>query len=457
MISIILPIAQHESKKKIKRCLDSLADLTTKNFEVIIITPTSVFKTFSSFFKNYPFINKILTGEWNKSEARNNGARKAKGQYILNLDVDMQLVPKLLAELTHRAQKGQLAIIPPLEVAKGVNFWGQCRALERKLTDQSPILRTPLFVKKSLLKKVGGYKPMFDPLDDWGLHLALKREKVKFYRCKNKISLWVSPTLKNSFQRMYQRGQALPNLKQQYPQMKQIKISNKFKLYKKQWPLLFRSPGHSMGLFILKLIDLVAFWWGTKHPRYPYQLTKTAITYDQKRLGTTFTRYKHFVELSSIIKLLGSTKGRILELGCGTGRTTAELVKKGFSVTAVDPSQAMLRQFRQKKGLPKPILLKNKRLPFADNQFEHVISLRVIWHILEKKERELFFSEAVRVAKTNVIMDFSIKNMGLNFLFKNGWQVNKKELKKITKNNKLVIEETKKLPLGRLLIRFKKC
>ena len=40
------------------------------------------------------------------------------------------------------------------------------------------------------------------------------------------------------------------------------------------------------------------------------------------------------------------TGGSILELGCGVGRLTRQLVVRGYDVTAVDESEAMLEHVR---------------------------------------------------------------------------------------------------------------
>lgn len=406
MISIILPIAQNESKEKIKRCLNSLVSQTYQDFEVIIVTFPKIAKTFFPLFKKYSFVKKILTGSWNKSAARNMGAKKAQGNYLLHLDADMLSSPNLLSELDQKARKKEEAVIIPHQVAENVNFWGRCRALEAKLILGDPILETPIFLKKSLFQKVGGFEEKLDPLDDWGLHLALKKQGVKFTRSQAKINLLVSPTLKDSFWRMFERGQALPHLEEKYPDLPQIKIGHKTKIYRKNWPILLSSSLCALGLFFLKMIDLIAFSWGKRHPRDPYSLAKTATSFEKKRLGSNFTRYKHFVECQVLLSLLEVNPEKILEVGCGTGRMTKELVKRGYRVTPLDPSEAMLKQFP--KGLPRPIKASGGNLPFKENQFKTVLALRVIWH-LPFEEQAKVTSEMRRVTSQFVILDIANK------------------------------------------------
>ena len=39
---------------------------------------------------------------------------------------------------------------------------------------------------------------------------------------------------------------------------------------------------------------------------------------------------------------------RVIDIGCGTGRHTIELTKRGYSVTGIDLSEAQLKRAREK-------------------------------------------------------------------------------------------------------------
>lgn len=53
-------------------------------------------------------------------------------------------------------------------------------------------------------------------------------------------------------------------------------------------------------------------------------------------------------EVSQAIALLKGRPRKILEIGCGTGRHTEVLLRRGYRVTAVDPDLAMVRLARQR-------------------------------------------------------------------------------------------------------------
>lgn len=93
--SIIIPVYNVENY--IKRCLDSVKNQTYKDYEVIIVNDGSTDKSIE-IAKKYDFtiINQNNTG---LSAARNNGVKKAKGEYIIFLDSDDYIDKDLLKEL----------------------------------------------------------------------------------------------------------------------------------------------------------------------------------------------------------------------------------------------------------------------------------------------------------------------------------------------------------------------
>ncbi|MDY6780190.1 MAG: class I SAM-dependent methyltransferase, partial [Halobacteria archaeon] len=113
-----------------------------------------------------------------------------------------------------------------------------------------------------------------------------------------------------------------------------------------------------------------------------YQEDETAEEYDEWR----FSRGGRLVdqgEKESLFEILGDVDGKsVLELACGTGRFTVELVERGAEVTGVDISEPMLR-----KGVAKSVEREvyddvnfvrgdGKRLPFPDNTFDAVVAMR---------------------------------------------------------------------------------
>jgi len=92
IISIIIPCFNGE--KYIKGCLDSVLRSGFKNFEIIIINDGSTDKSGEILkeYQNHPKI-KICSFQNNfgPAKARNSGAEKAKGKYLIFLDIDTEI------------------------------------------------------------------------------------------------------------------------------------------------------------------------------------------------------------------------------------------------------------------------------------------------------------------------------------------------------------------------------
>jgi len=93
---------------------------------------------------------------------------------------------------------------------------------------------------------------------------------------------------------------------------------------------------------------------------------------------------------------------KILDVGCGYGRTLNELHNNGFTdLTGVDFSGNMIK--RGLKLYPYLKLIKNngKTLPFLDDKFDAVILIGVLTSNFQNKEQENLIKEISRVLQSN--------------------------------------------------------
>ena len=89
---------------------------------------------------------------------------------------------------------------------------------------------------------------------------------------------------------------------------------------------------------------------------------------------------------------------RVLELGCGDGRTLAALAARPCVAVGLDQSSAALTLCRPAAGGAAPLLVRGdaRRLPFRDGSFDAVLLLHVLDHG-RADERRAMATEAVRV------------------------------------------------------------
>ena len=107
---------------------------------------------------------------------------------------------------------------------------------------------------------------------------------------------------------------------------------------------------------------------------------------------------------SDILQKHGSKKGKLLDLGCGTGNLTVRLERLGFSnITGCDLSQNMLDLAKEKSDHIKWLRCDMSKLPF-ENEFDTVIAtLDSINHLKDEKAIEQAFEGIYRSLKNGGI------------------------------------------------------
>ena len=124
--------------------------------------------------------------------------------------------------------------------------------------------------------------------------------------------------------------------------------------------------------------------------------------YDQKRFSDPPGRLFDKLETQQLVSVLNllSGKKKILEVGCGTGRFMLTCLTRGHEVHGIDPSEPMLEQCKQKNsGFPDAHfhLGEGSRLPFADNVFDLVYSIRTMNQLSSKEYALEMVRELIRV------------------------------------------------------------
>lgn len=103
--------------------------------------------------------------------------------------------------------------------------------------------------------------------------------------------------------------------------------------------------------------------------------------------------------LFGVVSFLEKNKGKILDMGCGTGRHVLE--DENHEFYGIDFSDEMVKIAKKKKQKSKFFVSSLENLPFKDNFFDAAIYISVL-HCLENKgKREKSLRELFRVLKSN--------------------------------------------------------
>ncbi|MBL6939874.1 MAG: methyltransferase domain-containing protein [Alphaproteobacteria bacterium] len=142
--------------------------------------------------------------------------------------------------------------------------------------------------------------------------------------------------------------------------------------------------------------------WLREQPEFE-QVAKDA--YYDDPLASASLRYWSSEEWASIRALLGTQRGRALDVGAGRGIASYALAKDGFEVVALEPDPSPLvgaqaiRSLAQTEELPIEVSESySEKLPFADASFDLVFARAVLHHT---KDLASACAEYFRVLRPN--------------------------------------------------------
>lgn len=461
-ISIVVPLSDRADLELLNRLITSIDKQKFKPIEVTLVGSDSVIESAKGLhLRNLMSGTKLnyISGNFTKSKARNIGTTRSKGEFILHIDVDYVLDPQILSLCVDMIRrKDAKAIVLYETVDRLDSIWHRARKLERDLISDIETLSAPQLIEKKVLKTIGGFDEEVDELDDWALLMKLKAVNAKIETMKKPKTKIYEPT--NIFliaRRRFNKGRYLKLFRDKYT-LSQLYPTSILETYWAKKDIIIRSPSTFLALLTLKVFDTIPFWIGYMFPRKP--LTNLAESYKDDSTVQSFVNEQNSVygnlkskyeiyTLNKVLKKLDVISA--LELGCGTGRITKVIIKNSIKVTPTDVSRSMLGEYAKDLSLPKPILIKDSRLPFANESYDAVVAFRVIWHINDSHKREILFEEARRVTKKYILMDLTTSSF---LASKSDHIFTQKEIENLCNKSNLKVKAKYWLPLGRSLVLF---
>lgn len=184
-VSVIVPTKNEETN--ILRCLRSIKNQSYITKPEIIVVDSG---TDNTALKAKKYTTKIIKADptVERSCQRNLGAKKAKGDWLLFIDADMQLSKNVIAECIELARESLTRpMIAINEQSKGYNFWGKALALEKNSYKSPSWVQAARFFPKNVYLKFGGYDENLVAGEDWDITQRLTQHGVPILITKSRI------------------------------------------------------------------------------------------------------------------------------------------------------------------------------------------------------------------------------------------------------------------------------
>ncbi len=170
--TITIAIPARNETPELSQCLDAIIRSSYPKMEVLVLDDCSQDKT-AEIIKNYAHSGvRFLKGEepktkWlAKNQAYERLFKEASGEFILFCGVDIKLGKDSVMALVQKAlnsNKNMISMLPvvstpneKLSLIQPMRYWWEL-ALPRKLVNRPPVLSSCWLIKRSFLKKLGGF------------------------------------------------------------------------------------------------------------------------------------------------------------------------------------------------------------------------------------------------------------------------------------------------------------
>jgi glycosyltransferase involved in cell wall biosynthesis len=178
-VSVIIPAYNEE--KYIRKCLDSLLTQTYKDVEIIVIDDGSTDKTLKilrDYEKKYENVKILTQKHKGPGEARNLGAKEAKGEILALVDADMEFDERYIEKLIEPIIEGKtIGTAHTIEkIGNEKNIWSKCWGTRRANPEMN---WETIGIFRAILKeeflKTGGFNPKKGYFDDSSPYEKTKR------------------------------------------------------------------------------------------------------------------------------------------------------------------------------------------------------------------------------------------------------------------------------------------
>lgn len=260
-VSIIVPT--RNSATTLRACLESVKKQTYPAIELVVVDRDSTDDT-KAIAKEYT--EHVYNHGPERSAQRNFAVSKSTGEYVMIIDSDMELSPKVTAACVEKMHSDDVAGVLIPEESFGKGFWAQCKKLERSFYVGVDWMEAARFFRRETYQKLGGYDLTMTSGEDWDLSQrvaktgSLVRIHDYIYHNEGRINLW--KTVKKKYYYAQKFSAYLKKQSSAENTSQQTGIVSRYKLFLGQPRRLWRNPILGLGMLFMKTCEFGAGGFG---------------------------------------------------------------------------------------------------------------------------------------------------------------------------------------------------
>ncbi len=252
-------IATYKCERTIEKCLLSIKKQTYPNIDIVVVDSLyydkedqerckKIIKKYARYFQDGP----------ERCNQRNRGIKEARGEYILVIDQDMYLTPKVIEDCYKNINNYVALIVPEISIGDG--YWTKCVAFERYISTylEEGMNESCRFFRKSDGLSIGGYDQGVVGTEDSDFHYRMKtlgkigKIKNHLYHDEGRISFF------GRVKKKYYYSKAFREYVKRYPTIAAGQFFPFKNSYLKHLDMFVKNPSLTLGVILLRSAEITA-------------------------------------------------------------------------------------------------------------------------------------------------------------------------------------------------------
>ena len=257
-------VVTKNEEKNIENCLQSICSQTFKSIELIIVDNFSKDKTVELAKK---YANKIFYKGTERSAQRNYGFKVASGKYLLYLDADMRLSPKVIEECVEKCESAKIDALYIPERIIGESFWAKVRDFERSFYTGT-VVDAVRFARKDISLEVEGFDESLVGPEDWDFDKKVRKIGRTSITCSALYHNEGQFSMKRYFSKKSYYASGLKKYVKKWgfndPEISK-QLGLQYRLFgvfveEGKWKRLVRHPILAVGMHVLRIIVAIEYF-----------------------------------------------------------------------------------------------------------------------------------------------------------------------------------------------------